>query len=82
MLKNETIINKDDLFSYLDGFLFGNSDEIIIAICEYIEKQEGVLHWSDSMLANELANEYINKKELYNIDYKVDGETVDFTDGF
>ena len=82
MPKDETIINKDDLFSYLDAFLFGNSDEIIMAICEYIEKQEGVLYWSDSMLANELANEYINKKELYNIDYKVDGETVDFTEGF
>ena len=67
MPKQETIINTDDLFNYLDGYTFSSSDEISMAICEYITKQEGVLYWSDCCLAGELADDYINKKELYNL---------------
>lgn len=60
--KPETIINKKDLFDYLDGFSFGELSEIDSAICQYIEEQEGALYWSDCALAWELGNEYIEKR--------------------
>ena len=60
--KPETIINKKDLFDYLDGFTFGEMSEIDSAICQYIEEQEGALYWSDCALAGELGNEYIQKR--------------------
>lgn len=69
-MKNlETIIDKDNLFDYLNNFLFSSNTEIEMAICDYIEEQEGELYWSDCWLATELANEFINKKELYDIEY-------------
>lgn len=64
-----TIIDKDELFSFLDWYLFINTNEIEIAICDYIEKEYWKLYYSDCAFACELMNEYINKKELYNIDY-------------
>ena len=64
-----TNIDKSDLFSYLDWILFNNDNEITLAISDYIEKEYWKLYYSDLALACELMNEYINKKELYNIDY-------------
>ena len=78
---NETVINKADLFNYLDGFLFANNEEVEFAICDFIETQEWELYYSDCALASELANEYINKKEL-NIPYYVDGVLVDYSETF
>ena len=61
-MKKETIINKSDLFNYLDRYDFVDQDEIILAICDYIEKQEKVFYYSDSMLAYNLALEYEKRK--------------------
>ena len=69
MKNTETIIDRNDLFDYLNSFLFSNNEEIEMAICDYIEKQEWCLYRSDCSLATELANEFINKKELYDIEY-------------
>ena len=78
-----TIIDKDELFNFLDWFLFVNTNEIEMAICDFIEKQEWVLYWSDWAFACELMNEYINKKELYNIDYIDDDWNIcDFSKWF
>lgn len=78
-----TIIDKDELFSYLDWYLFVNTNEIEMAICDFIEKQEWVLYYSDCAFACELMNEYINKKELYNIDYIDDDWNIcDFSEWF
>ena len=69
MKKDYTIIDRKKLFEYLDIYSFIDDDEIQMAICDFIEKQEWVLYYSDWALACELMNEYLNKKELYNIDY-------------
>ena len=82
-MTKETIINKSDLFNYLDGFARANDTEILTAICDYIEKQEGVLYESDVILAGDLKGEYIDQKELYNIDFiDDDGNVIDFTETF
>lgn len=81
-MKKYTTINKNDLFSYLDGYYFVNTDEIEMAICDYIQKKEWTLYYSDCAFACELMNEYINKKELYDIDYMVDWKAVDFSKWF
>ena len=78
MEKEYTIVDKNNLFSFLDWYVFYSNEEIELAICDYIEKQEWSLYYSDCWLASELANEYINKKELYNIDYFVDWELVEY----
>ncbi len=62
--KLETVINKKDLFDYLDGFSFESMSEIDSAICQYIEEQEGALYLSDCAIAGELGNEYIQKKQF------------------
>lgn len=78
-----TIIDKNELFSFLDWYLFTNTNEIELAICDFIEKQEKQLYYSDCALACELCNEYINKKELYNIDYiDDDWDICDFSKWF
>ena len=83
MKKDYTIIDKDELFSFLDWYLFVNTNEIEMAICDFIEKQEWNLYYSDCAFACELCNEYINKKELYNIDYiDDDWNIVDFSKWF
>lgn len=64
--KPETIINKKDLFDYLDGFSFGEAEEIEMAVAQFIEEQEGALYWSDCALAWELGNEYI-KERYWNV---------------
>ena len=60
----ETIINKSDLFDYLDQYNFVEENEIQMAIMDYIEKQENVTYWSDCLLAGDLADEYIKKNHL------------------
>jgi hypothetical protein len=35
-----TIIDKDDLFDELNNYLFYSFSEIVMAICDYIEKKE------------------------------------------
>lgn len=60
----ETVINKKDLFNYLDGFTFGEMEEVEMAVAQFIEEQEGALHWSDISLAGELATEYIQKNNF------------------
>lgn len=83
MKKNYTIIDKNELFSYLDWYSFIDTNEIEMAICDFIEKQEWELYYSDWALACELCNEYINKKELYNIDYIDDDWNIcDFSKWF
>lgn len=61
-MKKETIINKSDLFEYLDWYSFVDQTEIIAAICDYIEKQEGIIFFSDCCLAYELSEEYAKEK--------------------
>lgn len=60
----ETVINKSDLFNYLDQYNFVEENEIQMAIMDYIEKQENEIYWSDSLLAGDLADEYIEKNHL------------------
>lgn len=60
----ETIINKSDLFNCLDIYTFVDQNEIQMAICDYIEKQEGKLYYSDMSLAYDLSLEYIEKNHL------------------
>lgn len=62
-MKKETIINKSDLFEYLDTYSFVDENEIELAICEYIENQEGVLYCSDCLLASELTKEYLKENK-------------------
>lgn len=61
-MKKETIISKTKLFNYLDWYCFVDQDEIIMAICDFIEKQEGIIYYSDCALAYELAKEYTKIK--------------------
>lgn len=61
---NETVINKKDLFDYLDGFTFWEAEEIEMAVAQFIEEQEGTLYWSDIALAGKLATEYIQKNNF------------------
>lgn len=83
MKKDYTIIDKDELFSFLDWYLFVNTNEIEMAICDFIENKEWELYYSDWALACELCNEYINQKELYDIDYiDDDWNIVDFSEWF
>ena len=60
----ETIINKSDLFKYLDQYYFVNETEIQCCILDFIERQEGNTYWSDCILANDLAIQYIEKNHL------------------
>lgn len=60
----ETIINKSDLFNYLDQYNFVEENEIQMAIMDYIEKQEGKLYYSDMAMAYKLSLEYIEKNHL------------------
>lgn len=58
MKKDYTIIDRKKLFEYLDTYTFIDCDEIYIAICDFIEKKEKKLYYSDCMIASELCNEY------------------------
>jgi hypothetical protein len=40
MKKDYTIIDRKKLFEFLDIYSFADDDEIQIAICDFIEKQE------------------------------------------
>ena len=60
----ETIINKFDLFKYLDQYDFVEENEIQMAILDYIGEQENEIYWSDCLLAGDLADEYIEKNHL------------------
>lgn len=60
----ETIINKSDLFDYLDQYNFVEENEIQMAILDYVGKQENEIYWSDCLLAGDLADEYIEKNHL------------------
>lgn len=64
-----TIIDKDDLFDELNNYLFYSFSEIVMAICDYIEKKEWCLYYSDCAFASELASEFVDQKELYDLDY-------------
>ena len=57
-MKQDTIVDIRKLFDYLDGFTFVDNEEIEMAICDFIEKQEWSLYWSDCAFASELCNEY------------------------
>ena len=59
-MSKETIINKSELFNYLDWYSFIGDEEITMAICEFIAKQEGELYYSDCLLAESLVKEYKN----------------------
>ena len=81
--KEYTEINKNELFNYLDWYNFVNTTEIECAICDFIENKEWILYYSDCAFASELMNEYINKKELYDIDYIDDDWNIcDFSKWF
>ena len=58
MKKDYTIIDRKKLFEYLDIYSFVNDDEIEMAICDFIEKQEWVLYYSDCAFAYDLMNDY------------------------
>lgn len=66
MEKQETIIDRAELFYYLDGFIFGDTEEITLAICNFIEEQEWKLYYSDMELAGMLTDEYIEYKDIQN----------------
>ena len=83
MKKDYTNIDKSDLFSYLDWILFNNDNEITLAISDYIEKEYWKLYYSDLMLASDLMLEYIDYKELYDIDFLDDDwNVIDFSKWF
>lgn len=67
MGKEETIVDRADLFNYLDGFILGDIGEITMAICTFIEEQEWKLYYSDMELAGMLADEYMEFKKNQNI---------------
>ena len=58
------MIDRKELFEYLDSFTFVNDTEVYCAICDYIEEQEGVLYWSDCGLASELAIQYEQARNI------------------
>lgn len=60
----EKVINKKDLFDYLDGFTFGEMEEVEMAVAQFIEEQDGALYLSDIVLAGGLAMEYIQKNNF------------------
>jgi hypothetical protein len=53
----------------LNNYLFYSFSEIVMAICDYIEKKEWKLYYSDCAFASELASEFVDQKELYDLDY-------------
>lgn len=67
---------KSDMFEELNWFLFTSNIEIEQAISEYLKEK--------NIKANvwELASEFIDRNELYDIDYYVDGELVDRSEWF
>ena len=58
MKKNYTIIDRKKLFDFLDIYSFVNDDEIQMAICDFIEKQEWKLYYSDCEFAYNLMSDY------------------------
>lgn len=58
MKKNYTIIDRKKLFEFLDIYSFIDDDEIQMAICDFIEKQEWKLYYSDCEFAYDLMNDY------------------------
>ena len=67
---------KSDMFEELNWLLFTSNIEIEQAISEYLKEK--------NIKANvwELASEFIDRNELYDIDYYVDGELVDRSEWF
>ena len=64
MKKDYTIIDKKELFDYLDWYVFVDDIEIQSCICDFIENQEWKLFYSDCELAYNLMKEY--KKHIIN----------------
>lgn len=62
--KKYTVIDKKELFDYLDGYSFIDENEVQMCICDFIDNQEGCLYWSDCMFAGELCDEYIEKRKI------------------
>ena len=62
--KKYTIIDKKDLFDYLDGYSFIDENEVHMCICDFIDNQNWCLYWSDCLLAGELCDEYIEKRKI------------------
>ena len=69
--KQYTVIDKKELFNYLDWYTFVDDEEIQLAICDYIENQEGKLYYSDCAFAYDLMQEY-KKYFLKNFDELVE----------
>lgn len=51
-----------ELKDYLDGYMFVNYFEIVMAVCDYFEKETGSLYMSDCAEATRLADEYCKEK--------------------
>lgn len=47
---------------YLDSFMFVNYFEIVMAVCDYFEKETWSLYMSDCAEATRLADEYCKEK--------------------
>ena len=61
--KQYTVIDKKELFDYLDWFYLATDIEIHFCICDYIEKQESKLYYSDCAFAYNLMQEYKEYKK-------------------
>lgn len=59
-----TIIDKSELFDYLDWYSFVDDEEIQLAICSFIEDQEWTLYYSDCAFAYDLMEEYKQKNKI------------------
>lgn len=61
------------LKDYLDGYMFVNYFEIVMAVCDYFEKETGSLYMSDCAEATRLADEYCKEKGF---EFDVNGDML------
>ena len=58
---------KEELFDYLNNLLFDTYDEVVETIKEWFNKEKSVDRGDYDV--GELASEFIDSKEMYDIDY-------------
>lgn len=61
------------LKDYLNSFMFVNYSEIVMAVCDYIEKEnDWTLYMSDCAEATKLADEYCTEKGFeFDVDWDI-----------
>lgn len=60
-----THLSELTLDQYLAGYSFVNYEEIVCAVCDWIEEDTGSLFFSDCAKATDLANARIEKHDIY-----------------